>query len=74
MNIAERRGLLVIEDCAHANGSVYKGRNAGTIGAMACWSLQESKVLTAAGEGGILTTDNEDFALIADSIRDHGKD
>ena len=74
LDVAGQHGITVIEDCAHANGSVYKGRNAGTIGAMACWSLQESKVLTAAGEGGVLTTDDEDLALMADSIRDHGKD
>ena len=74
LDVAGRHGITVIEDCAHANGSVYKGQNAGTIGAMACWSLQESKVLTAAGEGGVLTTDDEEHALMADSIRDHGKD
>ncbi len=74
LDVADRQGITVIEDCAHANGSVYKGRNAGTIGAMACWSLQESKVLTSAGEGGVLTTDDQELALMADSIRDHGKD
>jgi len=52
MSIADEHGLTVIEDCAHAYGTVYRGRKAGTIGAMACWSLQQSKVLTAAGEGG----------------------
>ena len=74
LDLARQHNLSVIEDCAHGYGTVYRGRNAGTIGAMACWSLQETKTLTAAGEGGILTTDDEELALIADSMRDHGKD
>ncbi len=74
MALAREHDLTVIEDCAHGYGAVYKGSNAGTIGAMACWSLQETKVLTAAGEGGIFTTNDKSLALMADSMRDHGKD
>ncbi|MBI5877298.1 MAG: DegT/DnrJ/EryC1/StrS family aminotransferase [Chloroflexi bacterium] len=74
MGLAGAHGLTVIEDCSHAFGTVYRGRKAGTIGAMACWSLQESKILTAAGEGGMLTTDDDALAAIARSICDHGKD
>jgi len=72
--LAKEHNLTVIEDCAHGYGAVYKGQAAGTIGAMACWSLQETKVLTAAGEGGIFTTNDLGIAQMADSIRDHGKD
>ncbi len=73
-SVSGTHGLTVIEDCAHAYGTVYRDRRAGTIGAMACWSLQQSKVLTAAGEGGVLTTDDDGLAAVARSVCDHGKD
>ncbi len=72
--LAEPADVVVIEDCAHGFGTAYRGRAAGTMGQMACWSLQESKVLTSAGEGGMLTTDDDRMAEIAASICDHGKD
>lgn len=74
LELAGERGCAVIEDCAHAYGTTYRGRAAGTMGVMACWSLQESKLITAAGEGGMLTTDDDGLAARARSIRDHGKD
>jgi perosamine synthetase len=72
--LAERHKLTLIEDCAHAYDSRYQGQALGTFGAMACWSLQESKILTAAGEGGFLTTDDDHLAARARAMRDHGKD
>ena len=74
MNIARENKLMVIEDCAHGFGSKYKGRNVGTLGNMSCWSLQETKTITSAGDGGMLITNDENLALIAESVRDHGKD
>jgi dTDP-4-amino-4,6-dideoxygalactose transaminase len=74
MALAKEHNLAIIEDCAHGYGVSYKGRAAGTIGDMACWSLQETKVLTAGGEGGMFTTNDEYIAQMADSVRDHGKD
>jgi len=56
--VAHRRGLKVIEDAAQANGASYKGRQAGSIGDVGCFSLQFNKILTS-GEGGMLTTDQE---------------
>jgi perosamine synthetase len=73
LEIAAEHDLKVIEDCAHANGTEYKGRKAGTIGDMACWSLQETKIITALGEGGVITTDDDELARKARIIRDHGK-
>ena len=72
--LARKHGLAVIEDCAHANGAVYRGRKAGTIGNMSCWSLQQDMVFTAAGEGGMLATNDEGLARTARSVCDHGKD
>lgn len=72
--LAHAHNLTLIEDNAHAYGALYYGRQLGTFGAPACWSLQESKILTAAGEGGFLTTDDLHVAERARAMRDHGKD
>jgi dTDP-4-amino-4,6-dideoxygalactose transaminase len=53
--IADRRGLLLIEDCAHAHGARWRGRHAGSIGHAGSFSFQSSKLMTA-GEGGAITT------------------
>jgi dTDP-4-amino-4,6-dideoxygalactose transaminase len=53
--LAARHNLKVIEDCAHAHGGQYKGRGAGSMGDLGCFSFQESKLMTA-GEGGIVLT------------------
>ena len=55
--VARRHKLRVLEDCAQAFGPLYKGRTVGTLGEVACYSLQQSKHLTA-GEGGIVATDD----------------
>ena len=58
--IAERRGLALVEDCAHAHGSAWRGRGAGSIGDLGSFSMQSSKLLTA-GEGGAVTTSNSTY-------------
>jgi dTDP-4-amino-4,6-dideoxygalactose transaminase len=55
--LAAAHGLKVIEDCAHAHGGAYAGQGAGAMGDIGCFSLQESKLMTA-GEGGMLTTNS----------------
>ncbi|HOC91700.1 MAG TPA: DegT/DnrJ/EryC1/StrS family aminotransferase [bacterium] len=72
LEIARRRGLLVIEDCAQAHGAKYKGRAAGTMGDMAFFSVQASKNLPC-GEGGFFVTNNEKFAAAANSVRLFGQ-
>jgi dTDP-4-amino-4,6-dideoxygalactose transaminase len=57
MDLARERALTVVEDCAHAHGSQYRGHGAGSIGDLGCFSFQESKLMTA-GEGGIVITSN----------------
>jgi dTDP-4-amino-4,6-dideoxygalactose transaminase len=57
MDIAERHGLAVIEDCAQAHGGLYKGRKVGSIGHIGCFSIGDGKHVTG-GEGGILLTDD----------------
>jgi dTDP-4-amino-4,6-dideoxygalactose transaminase len=65
-------GLPVIEDAAHAQGSEWKGRRAGSIGIASSFSFQNSKVMTA-GEGGILTTNDEKVASLARAIANGGR-
>lgn len=73
-DFANRHKLMVIEDNAEAFGGSYKGRKTGTLGDIAGCSFCQSKTFTTGGEGGMVTTDNEDFAWIARSFRDHGYD
>lgn len=60
MPVAERHDLKVVEDCAQAFDCCHKGRTVGTIGDVACFSLQQSKHITS-GEGGIVATDDPDI-------------
>ena len=70
--IARRHGLVVIEDAAHAHGARYGDRPAGSLGDMASFSFQSSKNLTA-GEGGIITTNDDRLAGACRSISNCGR-
>ena len=70
--LADDRGLALIEDAAHAHGSEWGGRRAGSLGLAGSFSFQNSKVMTA-GEGGMLTGNDADFAARARSIADQGR-
>jgi dTDP-4-amino-4,6-dideoxygalactose transaminase len=72
MDIARRRGLVVIEDAAQAHGAEYKGRRAGSIGDMGCFSFYPGKNLGAYGEGGMVTTDDAGYARKIRMLRDWG--
>lgn len=71
---AKKHNLFVIEDNAEAYGGSFKGKKTGTLGDIAGCSFCQNKTFTTGGEGGMVTTDNEDFAWIARSFRDHGYD
>jgi dTDP-4-amino-4,6-dideoxygalactose transaminase len=70
--IAERHGLAIVEDCAHAPGQQWRGRGAGCIGDFGSFSHQSSKILTS-GEGGTLLTGDDELARRAHSIVDCGR-
>ncbi len=70
--IARRRGLVVIEDAAQAHGGEYHGRRAGSLGDLACFSFYPGKNLGAYGEGGMVVTDNPDYAKKIRMLRDWG--
>jgi len=74
MKIAKKHGLKVIEDCAQCFGGIYKGKKAGTIGDVSCFSFCQSKHFTTGGEGGMVCTNNDDLAWECRSFRDHGYD
>src|ERR1700739_1822521 len=70
--IANAKNLLVIEDVAQAIGARYRGRYAGTIGEFGCFSLFPSKNLGAAGDGGLVTTNDAAMAERLRMLRMHG--
>ncbi|MBU0477596.1 DegT/DnrJ/EryC1/StrS family aminotransferase [bacterium] len=71
-SIAKKHNLYVIEDAAEAHGAVYKNKNIGTIGDMAAYSLYVAHIISTV-EGGIITTDNQNFAETIRSLRSHGR-
>lgn len=72
MAIARTHGLIVIEDAAHAHGATYRNRPVGSIGHIAAFSFQSSKNLTA-GEGGIITTNDDSLAESCRAIHNCGR-
>jgi dTDP-4-amino-4,6-dideoxygalactose transaminase len=70
--LAAAHGLRVIEDCAHAHGAKWEGKGAGSLGAAGAFSLQTSKLLTA-GEGGVVTTNDDEIAERAESYANCGR-
>ncbi len=73
MKIASRNNIFVVEDCAQAHGAKYKGKSVGSIGDIGCWSFCQDKIMTTAGEGGMVTTNSKNFWEIVWSYKDHGK-
>ena len=72
IDFCHERDLFVLEDAAHAHGARIEGRMAGGIGDAAAFSFYPTKVVTC-GEGGMLTTDDDDLASFARSFRSHGQ-
>lgn len=70
--IAKTHNLKIIEDAAQAVGAEYKGKKVGTIGDAGCFSFFPTKNLGCAGDGGIITTSDDDIATIARALRTHG--
>lgn len=72
MTLAKGRNLLVIEDACQGHGATYKGKRTGSIGDIGCFSFYPGKNLGAAGDGGAIVTNNEEFANRISLIRNHG--
>ena len=73
MALAEQHNLYVIEDCAQAHGTRYKGRSVGSIGHVGAWSFCQDKIMTTGGEGGMVTTNDEALWRKMWAYKDHGK-
>jgi dTDP-4-amino-4,6-dideoxygalactose transaminase len=74
MEIARRRNLVVIEDAAQSHGAEYKGRRAGSIGDLGCFSFYPGKNLGAYGEGGAVVCNRQDLAHRVSMLRDWGQE
>jgi dTDP-4-amino-4,6-dideoxygalactose transaminase len=70
--IAVRHGLPIIEDAAQALGAKYRGRRAGVLGTIGCFSFFPTKNLGGAGDGGLMTTDDRDLSARLRRLRVHG--
>ncbi len=72
LEISTRREIPIIEDAAQAIGAEYRGRRAGSMGIIGCFSFYPTKNLGGAGDGGMLTSDDDDLAKRLRSLRTHG--
>ena len=73
LDVARRHNLIVIEDAAQAHGAEYKGRRAGSMGELACFSFYPGKNLGAYGEGGAVVTSDERYVEHLKQLRDQGQ-
>jgi len=71
MEIVKKNDIFLIEDCAEAHGAEYKGKKVGSFGDLSCFSLYSNKIVTT-GEGGIVLTNNEEYAEKANLIKNLG--
>jgi dTDP-4-amino-4,6-dideoxygalactose transaminase len=72
LEIGEQHGIPIVEDAAQAIGATDRGEQAGSMGAIGCFSFYPTKNLGAAGDGGILTTNDDDLAQRLRRLRTHG--
>lgn len=72
IELARRRRIRVIEDCAQAHGAVYAGKRVGSIGDVGCFSFYPTKNLGAVGDGGMLVTNDAEIAHRARLLREYG--
>lgn len=72
LELARERGLMVVEDAAQSIGAEYKGRRAGSMGAVNCFSFYPGKNLGAFGDAGMMTTDDDEIAARLRALRQHG--
>jgi L-glutamine:2-deoxy-scyllo-inosose/3-amino-2,3-dideoxy-scyllo-inosose aminotransferase len=71
-DLGRRHNLLVIEDCAHGHGGIWRGQKTGSMGDLGSFSFQESKVITS-GEGGFITTNDDELAELVYGLKNCGR-
>lgn len=72
-DLAEENEISLIGDAAQAHGATYNGKDVGSIGDMTCYSFFPSKVVTVAGEGGLITCEDEELHNTLKALRNHGR-
>ena len=72
-DLARAHGIAVIEDCAQAHGACIEGQSVGSFGDVATWSFCQDKIMTTAGEGGMVNTSRPELWDLMWSFKDHGK-
>lgn len=72
MDLAKGKGITVIEDAAQAHGATYDGKKVGSVADMTCFSFYAAKNITT-GEGGLITTNDDEYAQALRMIRSHGE-
>ena len=73
LDLAQAHGIAVIEDCAQAHGARIAGQPVGSFGDVSAWSFCQDKILSTAGEGGMVTTNRTDLWDSMWALKDHGK-
>ncbi|MGI0009989.1 MAG: DegT/DnrJ/EryC1/StrS family aminotransferase, partial [Nitrosopumilaceae archaeon] len=72
-SISEENKIPVIEDACQAHGALFNDRKVGSLGDVGCFSFYSTKNMTVGGDGGMVTTDNEEIAKTIRSLRDNGR-
>ena len=73
LDLASAHGIAVVEDCAQAHGARINGQSVGSFGDVAAWSFCQDKIMTTAGEGGMVNTSSQELWDVMWSFKDHGK-
>jgi dTDP-4-amino-4,6-dideoxygalactose transaminase len=73
MELAKKNNIAVIEDCTHSTGAVFHGRKLGSYGNTGCFSFYPTRNLGGIGDGGMIITDNDEYATRLRKLRHHGK-
>jgi perosamine synthetase len=74
LEISREKGIKLVEDACQAHGAEFEGKKVGSIGDAGCFSFYPAKNMTVGGDGGMITTNNQELAEAAMSIRDCGRD
>ena len=72
-DLARSHGIAVVEDCAQAHGACIEGQSLGSFGDVSAWSFCQDKIITTAGEGGMVTTSRPELWDAMWAFKDHGK-
>lgn len=73
LDLADRYGIFILEDCCQAHGALYKGKQVGSLGIGGCFSFYPSKNMTVFGDGGMIVTSDDRLATTCRMLRDHGR-